>query len=126
MSLYFEIDDVQPPEGARPIGGGFQPIFPEPTGLDGNGKPVGAVGAVRLILYFEVLGEDAWNWWIAQLAGALYKTFSSVSFYNPYKTGGAGWEKWSGGGKLHRPTFEDIDSGNYVGVQVVLTDVLRQ
>lgn len=125
MADYFDIDDVQPPQGARPVGGGFEPIFPEGTGFDGDGRPVGAVGKLRIRISFEILTEAAWNWWVSQLSGASYVAFSSVSWWNPYKSGGAGWEKWTGGGKLHRPTYQGIDGGNYLGVELMLTDVME-
>lgn len=125
MPNWFEIGGVQPPVGARPVGGGFLPTFPESTGLDGDGNPVGAIGKLRLLISFEIVTEAGWNWWVAQLGGALYTTFASVNWFNPYKSGGAGWETWTGGGILHRPTFEAIDAGNYHGVEIMLSDVME-
>jgi hypothetical protein len=124
MSNYFEIDSVQPPVGARPVGSGFRPMFPQSDGVDGDGRPVGAVGKLMLVIAFESLSPDAWDWWVDQLSGATYASFTTISWFNPYKSGGAGWEEWTGGGILHRPTFQAIDSGNYHGVEIRITDMM--
>lgn len=119
----FEIDTVEPPAGARPKGNGFQFLLPESTGNDGQGNPVGAVGKPRIRIAFERIDETGWDWWAALTGDSLSAILSSVQFYNPFKSGGAGFETWTGGGIIHRPTYEAISTALYLGVEIMITEL---
>ena len=121
----FEINSVEPPNGAKPVGGGYDFQYPESKGRSGTGAPIAAVGKPRLELRFDVLDEAGWNYYMAYTGVALSVTITSIQLWNPWKTGGAGWETWVGGGIMHRPTYEGYSGGLFRGVRVIFTDLVK-
>lgn len=121
--MAFEIDGSAPPDGAKPIGNGYNLVFPESTGNRGTGEPCGAAGLPRLELSWDAMGQTGWNWWAAKTLEALSAAISSIQLWNDYKSGGAGWETWTGGGILHQAKYESIRWGNYYGVTVIITNL---
>jgi hypothetical protein len=121
----FEIDASQPPSGARPVSNNYTFTLPEPRALSGQGVPIMATGRPELAISFDRLTETGWNWWAALTGEDLSASVSSIQFWNPYKSGGGGWDTWTGGAIVHRPTFDDIEHGSYLGVQIRITEMVE-
>lgn len=121
----FQINATTPPAGAAPIGRGYLFTYPAARGRAGDGTQVGAVGKPRLELSWEVLTEAGWNYYAAFTGDALSTTLTSVQLWNPWKAAGAGWETWTGGARLHRPTYEAYSGGLFYGVRVVISDLVK-
>lgn len=122
--MAFEINGSQPPSGARPISNNYLFILPECKFFDGQGVPIAEVGKPSLTISFPKLRQTGWNWWAALTGEDLSVDLTSVQFWNPYKSGGAGWETWTGGAILHRPTFAGIEYGVFLDVQIRITEMV--
>lgn len=123
--MAFEINATAPPNGAKPVGRGYLFTYPEARGRNGQGSLIGAVGKPRLELSFDVLTAAGWNYYAAFTGAALSVALTSVQLWNPWKSGGAGWEVWVGGAVLHRPTYEEYSGGLFYGVSVLITDLVK-
>lgn len=121
--MSFQINGVDVPSYAHPKGNGYQYILPEPTGFTGEGKPVGAAGKPRCRVSFDLATTECWEYWAALTGEAVYANLSSVTVWNPWKSGGADWETFSTGAVLHRPTYEAISGGLYFGVEILITEI---
>lgn len=121
----FQINATDPPDGAKPVGNGYNFTYPESKGRSGSGAPVAAVGKPRLDLSFNVLTEAGWNYYAAFTDDDLSATLTSVQLWNPWKSGGAGWETWTGGAIIHRPTYDAYSGGLFMGVRVAITDLVK-
>lgn len=121
--MAMEIDSVEVPSYAQPRSNGYQFFLPETTGKSGLGKPVGAAGKAWAVITFSTATETCWNYWAGKTGEATYLDLTSVKLWNPWKSGGADWETFSGGAVLHRPTYQNIRFGNYIDVEILITEI---
>ena len=119
----FEINDTPPPEGGYPVGASAGVQHPEPTGENGLGIPVGAVGLPKLVLRWQRLSRTAWDWYCAFLAdGALSVTLTGLTAFDAHKSGGAGWRECTSA-IMHRPTCKgNAAGGAMTDVEIVFTE----
>jgi hypothetical protein len=123
--MAFEINGSQPPNGARPISNNYFLAWPESQFNSGQGIPIAEVGRPGLTLSFPKLKATGWNWWVALTGDAPSVAISSIQFYNPFKSGGADWDTWTGGAVLHRPTYEELSHGVFEGVEIKITEMVE-
>lgn len=120
----FQINAGSPPSGGLPHGNGYWLRQPKATGTDGYNRPCGAVGLPWLEIRYLTVEQAVWNWYAAFTGVQSSAGITSVELWNDFKTGGAGWEVFSGSGILiHQPTYEEINYGLYYGVRVVITNL---
>lgn len=119
----FQINSTDPPEEGYPSGDAYFFVLPEPSGLDGQGRPVGAVGLPRLELRFEFLPTNGFEWYAGFVGESNYVALSSLRAWNPYADGGNGdWETYTSA-IMHRPTQEGFTFGGYQSVVVRFTEL---
>lgn len=122
--MAFEINGSQPPAGARPVSNNYLPTMPESRFNNGQGVPVAVIGRPELRITFGRLKKTGWDWWAALTGDAVSVALTSIQFYNPYKSGGAGWDTWTGGAVLHRPKFEELRNGVFEKVEILITEMV--
>lgn len=124
----FQINGSAPPAGAKPRSGGAPGdrfVLPEPTGLNGQGEPVGAVGYPSYELYFDVLPSAGWAWYAAFTGANLSATLTSLQVWNPYANSGAGgWATYTHA-IMHRPIYGTLTWGGtaYADVRIRFTEL---
>ena len=123
--MAFQINGGSPPEGGEPVGEGYWFHLAEAPGTDGRNRPVGAVGKPWVEIKFKVCNATVWDWYCNLVSGDdLYVALTSVQTYNPFKSGGADWETFSGSGiTMRRPTYEHQAFGQYYGVRIVIENL---
>ena len=116
----FSINSSEPPDGAKPTGDGYLFKLPESQGLNGMGEPVGGIGYPEVEIRFERLSETGWEWYVNYTGTDLSANVTNLQVWNPFKTGGVGWETFSTA-VMHRPEYENVSQGSYIGVVVRFT-----
>ena len=119
--MAFEINSTSPPAGSAPTGESYSWDEPKPTGLDGEGRPCGAVGRPSVTIRFNRLSLTGWNWYLAFTGSAEYAELTSVQLWNPYKSGGAGWEVFSTNAIMHKPKTTGWKYGAFQNVEIKFT-----
>lgn len=102
-------------------GGSEKLVLPEPTGLNGNGLPCGAVGYASYELEFADLSAAGFAWYVAFTGVATYAELTSIEVWNPWT---ATWVVYSHA-HMHRPTYETVSHGGlfYRGVKILFTEL---
>lgn len=119
--MAFEINGSSPPDDAEPGGYTYRYILPPPTGLDGTGNAVGAVGTPEVELSYQFLSAAGWAYFVNITGGSPSVDLSSLKVWNPYASSGAGaWETYTTA-VMHRPTYERTGWGGYEGVRIRFT-----
>ena len=119
----WQINATDIPAYARPKGRGYEFILPETSGFTGEGEPCGAVGRPSVRISFERCSADCWNYWRAWTGESLSATLTSIQLFNPWKSGGADFEEYTGGAIIHRPTVSGISMGAFEGVEILITEI---
>lgn len=120
----FAINGTSPTvDDAVPNATGYRFMLPEATGRNGEGALCGAVGRPAVEIRFERLSFDGWDWYAAFVGEDLSETLTSLTVYNPWKSGGAGWQTFTAA-EMHRPTFEGMTFGGYAGVVVMFSELV--
>lgn len=127
----FQINASAPAAGNGPrspaVGGSSEKfVLPEPTGIDGQGTPVGAVGYPSYELFFDKLSATGFAWYAAFVGTATHADLTSLQVWNPYASGGSGaWTTYSTTAIMHRPTYERRVEGGlfYEGVRILFTEL---
>lgn len=130
MADQFEINSVAPPAGCEPRspveGGSYERfILPDPTGLSGEGLPVGAVGYPQYEVFFDYLPLAGWTYYAAYVGEATYASLSSLKLWQPYASSGAGaWTTYTHA-IMHRPYYERMVHGGqgYENVVIRFTEL---
>jgi hypothetical protein len=115
----FQINGSSPSGDAVPHGRGYKFILPESSGMSGEGLAVGAIGYPSVRLQFERLSAAGWAWYTAFTGSNPSVALTSLQVFDPYLST-PGWEIYDDA-VMHRPTYEDISQGSYLGVEVLFT-----
>lgn len=119
----FQVNGQDPPDGGVPRGPGSVLHKPQATGSSGSGIPCGAVGKWWFETTFNTINKTAAEWWLAILAGATYVSLTSFQVWNPYKSGGAGWQTFTSG-VLHDITYSGTTYGGaYQSFRILVTEL---
>lgn len=123
--MAFQINGTDPPEGGHPRGNSAPVQYPEPTGTNGQGEPVGAVGRPKLEITFGKLNRTAWDWYMAFVGSDPSVALTSLQAFNAHKSGGAGWQTYSSA-IMHRPTCTgNTTGGAMTGVKILFTELVE-
>lgn len=115
----FQINATSPPDGAVPVGRGYNFTLPEARGRDGEGNAAGAVGFPQVKVRFNRLNAAGWSWYANFTGDAPSVALASLQVYNPFLAT-PGWETYDDA-IMHRPTYEDMSQGSYIGVEILFT-----
>lgn len=121
-AVWTDVPDVAHPTDE---GGEITLQWPEPTAIDGTGKPCGAFGSPRIIIRSAKMRGDGWAWWQAFFSGSnLYATMAGLKAYDQ-RTGT--WKQCTNG-ILFRPKGVCRPAGSlamtlYEGVEIVIEGV---
>ena len=120
----FQINAQDPPQGGVPVGNSYFLRRPVAKGKDGLGRPCGAVGLPWVEFKLSKASFTVWDWYIALVGTSEYVSLTSIQTVNPYKTGGIGWEEFTGDRiVMHMPTYEKISLGWMMGVKILIEGV---
>jgi len=121
----FQINGQDPPEGGHPRGNSAPVQYPQPTGSNGLGQPVGVVGRPFLELEWGRMNRAAWNWYMSFVGSAPSATLTQLRAFNAHKTGGAGWQDYSSA-IMHQPRASgNAAGGAMTGVKILFTELVE-
>jgi hypothetical protein len=120
----FQINSQDPPAGGHPRGTSAGVQYPEATGNNGLGEPVGAVGRPSLVLSWSHLNRTAWNWYAAFVGTAPSVELTHLRVFDAHKPGGAGWRDCTSA-VMHRPTCRgNAAGGAMTNVEIVFSELV--
>jgi len=129
-TIVFEINGVAPPTDCEPRspqdGGSYERyILPDPTGLSGEGYPIGAVGYPSYELFYDFLSMAGWAYFLNYVGEATYVNLTELQFWNPYANSGAGAYTTVTHAHMHRPRYERMVKGGlgYENVTIRFTEL---
>ena len=122
--MAFQINNTDPPAGGNPRGSSAGVQYPEATGNNGLGQPVGAAGRPYLALKWNRLNRTAWNWYAAFVGTATSVTLTHLQVFDAHKSGGAGWRNCSSA-IMHRPKCTgNVAGGAMTNVEIVFSELV--